>query len=94
MDKKAETAALGSRVKSLRVNKFGGWGGITKISRALGIPVGTYTNYEREPKNGIPGQVVEKLVELTGVSRHWLLFGEGRIRGLPVPGTATRKKQT
>ena len=68
---------VADRLKALRIKAFGEWGGIAEISRKLGVPASTYTNYERGRTRRVPADVVEKLVELTGVRRDWLLRGEG-----------------
>ena len=73
---------LASRVREIRLEKFGGEGG-ANLSQALNIPARTWEHFE----NGvmIPAWILLQFIEITGVEPHWLLTGKGeRYRVLPV----------
>jgi hypothetical protein len=52
------------------------------LAQALGIPHGTWMNYESGV--AIPCHIILQFIELTGVSTHWLSTGEGPIFTHPV----------
>ena len=70
---------LSERLKALRTQQFGGHGSKAEICRKLGVPESTYASYENRPTSRLPADFVENLVTLTGVSRPWLLRGEGEM---------------
>jgi len=72
-------STLSEQLKALRIHLFGDRGGIPKISAMLQIPESTYRSYERRDVQKLPARLVEKLVKHTGVSRVWLLDGEGKM---------------
>jgi hypothetical protein len=65
---------LGGRVRDIRVERFGGEG-VAAMAEALGLPAGTWANYE----NGvtIPAPVLLRFLALTGANPDWLLTGKG-----------------
>lgn len=65
---------LAGRLCKIREEKFGR-NGIPVLSALLGIPIGTWENYER----GItmPAPTLLCFIEMTNVHHHWLLTGEG-----------------
>jgi hypothetical protein len=74
-------AGLSERLRAIRAELFGGRGG-PEVARRLGIPIRTWYNYECGVT--IPGEVILRFVELTGVDPNWLLHGEGpRFRTSP-----------
>jgi hypothetical protein len=62
------------RVRDVRAEFYGENGGPI-LAEALGLPFGTWRNYE----SGVtmPADVLLRFVELTGANPHWLLTGEG-----------------
>jgi SOS-response transcriptional repressor LexA len=76
-------ASLSERLRSVRAELFGERGG-PELARRLGIPIRTWYNYESGVT--VPGEVILRFVELTGVDPIWLLHGEGpRFRSAPPP---------
>ena len=66
--------ALGRRVRELRQELFGEWGG-PALAQDLDLPAETWANFER----GVimPAPVILGFIELTGADPHWLLTGRG-----------------
>ena len=66
--------ALGRRVRELRQELFGEWGG-PALAEALDLPAETWANFE----GGVimPAPVILGFIELTGADPHWLLTGQG-----------------
>jgi hypothetical protein len=80
--------ALARRLRDIRVERYGEQGGHL-LAEALEIPARTWANYESGVS--IPGLVLLRFIEVTGVEPHWLLAGEGpkyRSRGLPRNGAS------
>src|SRR5215213_6146213 len=76
-------ASLSERLRAIRAELFGERGG-PELARRLGIPIRTWYNYESGVT--VPGEVLLRFVELTGVDPIWLLHGEGpRYRTFPPP---------
>jgi SOS-response transcriptional repressor LexA len=74
-------ASLSERLRAIRAELFGERGG-PELARRLGIPIRTWYNYESGVT--VPGEVILRFVELTGVDPIWLLHGEGpRFRTSP-----------
>jgi hypothetical protein len=67
-------ASLSERLRAVRAELFGERGG-PELARRLGIPIRTWYNYESGVT--VPGEVILRFVELTGVDPIWLLHGEG-----------------
>jgi hypothetical protein len=65
---------LARRVRDVRTAMYGEDGG-PLLATDLGLPARTWDQYESGVL--IPGQVILRLIEVTGVSAHWLLTGEG-----------------
>src|SRR5215213_1486068 len=80
-------ASLSERLRAIRAELFGERGG-PELARRLGIPIRTWYNYESGVT--VPGEVILRFVELTGVDPIWLLHGEGpRFRTSPPPVKST-----
>ncbi len=67
-------ADLARRVREIRED-FYGEPGAQFLADALGLPLGTWANYERGVT--IPAVVILRLIVATGVRPHWLLTGRG-----------------
>ncbi len=65
---------LAHRVRHVRED-FYGEHGAQFLADALGLPLGTWANYERGVT--IPAQVILKFIDATGAHPHWLLTGRG-----------------
>lgn len=65
---------IAGRVRAIRDELYGEDGG-PRLAEALGLPFRTWSNYEAGVT--IPGEVLLSFIEITGVSPHWLLTGEG-----------------
>jgi hypothetical protein len=65
---------LASRLRQIRLECYGPHG-IATLATALGIPEGTWSNYERGVT--LPAHTVLALIEETGVNPRWLLTGQG-----------------
>ena len=65
---------LAARLRLIRTERFGEHGG-AELARLLGLPAGTWANYERGVI--IPGDVLLRFLTLTAAEPHWLLHGEG-----------------
>jgi hypothetical protein len=75
-------ALLGSRVREIRLEKFG-VDGVANVAQAMNLPVRTWEHFESGVT--IPGWTPLEFIELTGALPHWLLTGEGeRYRVPPV----------
>ncbi len=66
--------ALGSRLRMARLELFGE-AGVPGLAGDLGLPGRTWAGYEAGVT--IPGEVLLRFIELTGVSPPWLLRGSG-----------------
>jgi hypothetical protein len=71
---KHRQADLADRVREVRED-FYGEHGAQFLADALGLPLRTWMNYERDVV--IPAEVILKLIKTTGVSPCWLLTGRG-----------------
>jgi hypothetical protein len=69
------TDALAGRLRDVRLAMYGEDGG-PLLAETLGLPARTWANYESGVT--IPGLVILRFIEVTGVEPHWLLTGEGR----------------
>jgi hypothetical protein len=49
--------------------------GTPRLTAELGLPVGTWRNYEAG--GPVPARVIVRFIDATGASPHWLLTGEG-----------------
>jgi hypothetical protein len=67
--------ALARRLREGRLARSGEQGG-PLLAQDLGLPVRTWTHSESGVT--IPGLVLLRWIEVTGVAPHWLLTGEGR----------------
>jgi hypothetical protein len=65
---------LAARVHSIRVEQYGEHGG-PMLAQVLQIPYREWLTYETGGM--IPGQILLRFIEVTEVSSHWLLTGEG-----------------
>ncbi len=68
------TDALAGRLRDVRLAMYGEDGG-PLLAETLGLPARTWANYESGVT--IPGLVILRFIEVTGVEPHWLLTGEG-----------------
>lgn len=77
---RGDSDLLASRIREIRMEKFGEEG-IATMSQAINIPARTWEHYE----NGItiPGWILLKFIEITGVEPHWLLTGNGERYRVP-----------
>jgi hypothetical protein len=66
---------LASRLRDVRED-FYGEHGAQFLADDLGLPLRAWSSYERGV--AVPGLVVLKLIDLTGVNPRWLLTGKGR----------------
>lgn len=69
-----DKAALGIRLRSIREEIYGDDGDCA-LAEQLGLPPGTWLNYERGVT--IPGEVILRYLTLTKVEPLWLLEGQG-----------------
>jgi hypothetical protein len=67
--------ALALRLRELRLCMYGEHGG-PLLAEALEIPARTWANYESGVT--IPGLVLLRLIEVTGIEPRWLLSGEAQ----------------
>ena len=67
---------LADRLHQIRLAMYGEHGG-PFLAEALRIPARTWANYESGVT--IPGLVLLRFIEVTGVEPHWLLTGEGEV---------------
>ena len=67
--------SLAHRLHHVRLEMHGEHGG-PLMAQALEIPARTWANYESGVI--IPGGVLLRFIEVTGVEPHWLLTGESR----------------
>jgi hypothetical protein len=63
------------RLREVRED-FYGEHGAQFLADDLGLPLTKWSNYERGI--AVPGLVVLKIIDLTGVNARWLLTGKGR----------------
>ena len=71
---RVQQADLAIRVREVREDLYGEHGA-QFLADALGLPVQTWINYEQGVM--IPAETILKLIDVTGVSPHWLLTGQG-----------------
>ncbi|HZW34509.1 MAG TPA: hypothetical protein VFF52_27540 [Isosphaeraceae bacterium] len=67
--------ALARRLREVRLARYGEQGG-PLLAEDLGLPARTWAHYESGVT--IPGLVLLRFIEVTGIAPHWLLTGEGR----------------
>lgn len=72
--------AVVERICEVRRERFGPQGNL-QVASLLGIPVRTWTNYERGVT--MPATVMLEFLEATGVTPRWLLTGTGEKYVLP-----------
>jgi hypothetical protein len=70
---KTKHSDLAQRVREVREDLYGEYGA-QFLADALGLPLGTWANYEHGVI--IPAEVILKLIDLTGVNPSWLLTGQ------------------
>ena len=72
---------LAGRMRAVRLDRYGEHGG-PLLAEDLRIPTRTWVRYESGVS--IPGLVLLRFIELTGVEPRWLLTGDGpRYRAVP-----------
>ena len=71
----SQSTDLGRRLQEVRLEMLGADGGPV-MARTLGLPARTWAHYESGVN--IPGLILLRFIEVTGVEPHWLLTGEGR----------------
>jgi hypothetical protein len=64
---------LARNLREVRLKMYGEQGG-PLMAEALGVPARTWANYESGVV--IPGLVLLRFIQVTGVEPHWLLTGE------------------
>jgi hypothetical protein len=70
------SADLGRRVREIRVELHGeGESGLEAISASLGLPAGTWANFERGVI--VPAPLLLRFLSLTQANPQWLLNGSG-----------------
>src|SRR5690348_9434436 len=75
------SSQLARRVAEIRRETFG-VDGIPRLAERLGLPAGTWRNYEAGVI--IPASVLLEFIALTGASAGWLLTGQGdKFQGAP-----------
>jgi hypothetical protein len=87
-ESRGEYATLSERVQAVRVQLFGESGGPV-LAELLGIPQRRLARIEAG--GPIPGEIILKLIDVTGVNPRWLLSGEGERYGAPACGRITRR---
>ena len=65
---------LARRLREVRRDLFGEQGG-EMLAESLQLPMRTWRNYEAGVS--VPASLLLRFVEVTGVSPHWLLTGQG-----------------
>ena len=81
---------LATRIREIRSQKFGA-NGVAILAGYLEIPERTWDHYGTGVM--IPGCVLLKLIELTGVEPHWLLTGVGERYSTRSSKSAQRASQ-
>ncbi len=72
----ASRRSLAGRLKTIRNDRFGETeADVLRMAEALGLPLATWRNFEEGVV--MPAEVLIRLIEVTRVSSHWLLTGEG-----------------
>jgi hypothetical protein len=71
----SQSTDLARRLQEVRLEMYGANGGPLMAS-ALGLPARTWAHYESGVN--IPGLILLRFIDVTGVEPHWLLTGEGR----------------
>jgi transcriptional regulator with XRE-family HTH domain len=71
---KTQHADLAQRAREVREDLYGE-DGAQSLADALGLPLRTWSNYERGVT--IPAIIILKLIDATGVSPRWLRTGQG-----------------
>ena len=67
---------LGDRLRQIRMECYAGAGdGLLALADAVGVPTRTWLNYEAGV--AMPGVILLRFLDVTGVSVAWLLRGEG-----------------
>jgi hypothetical protein len=66
---------LARRLRAVRLDRYGEHGG-PLLAEELRVPTRTWVRYESGVR--VPGLVLLRFIEVTGVEPHWLLTGEGR----------------
>ena len=74
MAHRTDRAEFLARLKQIRTEAYGD-DGVEGIARVLGLPAGTWRNYEAGVT--IPGLVILDFLVLTCCDPRWLLTGEG-----------------
>jgi hypothetical protein len=75
------SGVLPDRLRAVRLDLYGEHGG-PLLAESLGIPTRTWVRYESGVP--IPGLVLLRFIETTGIEPRWLLTGEGqRYRATP-----------
>ena len=74
MSRQADKSAIGARLRSIREDLYGNDGELA-VADQLGLPLGTWLNYERGVT--IPGEVILRYLMLTKAEPLWLLEGQG-----------------
>ena len=70
-----QNAALAHRLREVRLDRYGDDGG-PLLAELVGVPARTWANYESGVT--IPGLVLLRFIDATGVEPRWLLTGKGR----------------
>jgi Helix-turn-helix domain len=74
-NKKNAKIGLTRRIREIRRDRYGEDGGANRLANAIGVSGRNWLNYEAGVT--MPGEVILRLIEIVGVSPHWLLTGEG-----------------
>jgi len=83
--------ALHARVRQIRREVYGETG-IPSLAEALGVPPGTWVNFEGGVM--IPATVILEFAALTGVNLDWLMRGKGDPFADRVPDQKARPDQS
>jgi hypothetical protein len=75
---------IAKRLRELRVRHFGE-NGIGVCARRVGVPYRSWYNYERGI--AVPGEVILRFIDATGVEPIWLLHGQGPMYQPGAEGT-------
>jgi hypothetical protein len=64
---------LGRRLREVRVERCGE-AGLAEFAGVVGVPIGSWDNYERGVV--VPGHILLRFIDVTGVCVRWLLTGQ------------------
>jgi hypothetical protein len=87
LNTKNSTASLAHRLREIRRDRYRD-GGIPALASLIGVPEGTWANYEAGVT--VPGLVLLRFIRVTDAHPDWLLTGEGRMYSSPTCASTGR----